>query len=49
MKRLLAAAVVALLPGWAQAQTAEELTKGANDRHNVLNYGMGYDLHRSAR
>jgi alcohol dehydrogenase (cytochrome c) len=46
MKRLLAAAAVALLPVWAQAQTAEELTKGASDQRDVLNYGMGYHLQR---
>ena len=46
MKRLLAAAVVLLLPVWVQAQTADELTKGASDQHNVLNYGMGYHLQR---
>ena len=30
----------------AMAQTHDELLKGATDTHNVLNYGMGYDLQR---
>src|SRR6516162_601096 len=30
----------------AVAQTSDELLKGAKDTHNVLNYGMGYDLQR---
>src|SRR5271163_2469256 len=38
--------MAALLPLWARAQTTEELTKGANDQHNVQNYGMGYNLQR---
>jgi alcohol dehydrogenase (cytochrome c) len=47
MKRLLlAAAVAALVPMGAQAQTADELAKGASDTKNVLNYGMGYNLQR---
>jgi alcohol dehydrogenase (cytochrome c) len=47
MRRLLiAAAVAALLPAGAQAQTAQELEKGASDTKNVVNYGMGYDLQR---
>jgi alcohol dehydrogenase (cytochrome c) len=47
MKRLLvAAALAALLPLAAQAQTAQELAKGANDTKSVLNYGMGYNLQR---
>src|SRR5437899_12897445 len=46
MKRLLAAVVVALLPVGAQAQTAQELAKGASDKNNVLNHGMGYHLQR---
>jgi alcohol dehydrogenase (cytochrome c) len=47
MKRLLiAAAVAALLPAGAQAQTAQELVKGATDTKNVVNYGMGYNLQR---
>src|SRR5215469_10526922 len=46
MKLFLAAAVAALLPIGAQGQTAQELTKGASDTKNVLNYGMGYNLQR---
>jgi alcohol dehydrogenase (cytochrome c) len=47
MKRLLiAAALAALLPLGAQAQTAQDLAKGASDTKNVLNYGMGYNLQR---
>src|SRR6266446_5714227 len=47
MKQLLvAAALAALLPVAAQAQTAQELAKGAGDTKNVLNYGMGYNLQR---
>ena len=47
MKRLLiAAALAALLPVGAHAQTDAELAKGAQDTKNVLNYGMGYDLQR---
>ena len=30
----------------AMAQTHDELVNGANDTHNVLNYGMGYNLQR---
>ncbi|HXZ00211.1 MAG TPA: methanol/ethanol family PQQ-dependent dehydrogenase [Stellaceae bacterium] len=47
MKRLfIVAAVATLLPLGAQAQTADELAKGASDTKNVLNYGMGYNLQR---
>ncbi|HZB92657.1 MAG TPA: PQQ-dependent dehydrogenase, methanol/ethanol family, partial [Stellaceae bacterium] len=47
MRRLLvAAALAALLPLGARAQTAEELAKGATDTHDVVNYGMGYNLQR---
>ncbi|HEX9491451.1 MAG TPA: methanol/ethanol family PQQ-dependent dehydrogenase [Stellaceae bacterium] len=47
MKQLLmAAAIAALLPVAAQAQTAQELAKGASDTKSVLNYGMGYNLQR---
>ena len=47
MKQLLmVAALAALLPLGAQAQTAQELAKGASDSKNVLNYGMGYNLQR---
>ena len=46
MKQILLAAIAALLPLSALAQTAQELTKGASDTRNVLNYGMGYHLQR---
>lgn len=47
MKRLLiAAAVAALVPLGAQAQTAQELQQGASSTKSVLNYGMGYNLQR---
>src|SRR5229473_3161151 len=47
MKQLLvAAALAALLPVAAQAQTAQQLAKGASDTKSVLNYGMGYNLQR---
>jgi alcohol dehydrogenase (cytochrome c) len=47
MKKLVfAAAIAALVPMGAQAQTADELAKGASDTKNVLNYGMGYNLQR---
>src|SRR5260370_38961964 len=47
MKQLLvAAALAALLPVAAQAQTAQELAKGAGDTKSVLNYGMGYNPQR---
>src|SRR5216684_4111784 len=47
MKQLLvAAALAALLPLAAQAQTAQQLAKGASDTKSVLNYGMGYNLQR---
>jgi len=47
MRRLIVAAVLgALLPLGAQAQTAKDLEKGAADTHDVLNYGMGYNLQR---
>jgi alcohol dehydrogenase (cytochrome c) len=46
MKQLLAVAIVALLPVGLQAQTAQELEKGASDKNNVLNYGMGYHQQR---
>ncbi len=47
MKRLLAAAaVMALLPLAGQAQTTQELVNGVKDTHNVVNYGMGYNLQR---
>jgi alcohol dehydrogenase (cytochrome c) len=47
MNRLaLAACLVALAPLGANAQTADQLVKGATDTSNVLNYGMGYNLQR---
>jgi alcohol dehydrogenase (cytochrome c) len=47
MKRLLLlAAVAALAPFGAWAQTAQDLVKGATDKNDVLNYGMGYSLQR---
>jgi alcohol dehydrogenase (cytochrome c) len=46
IKQVLTAAVAALLPVWAQAQTADELVKSAGDTHNVLTQGMGYNLQR---
>jgi len=46
-KLMLAAALAALVPFAGQAQTASDLTKGAQeDTSNVLNYGMGYNLQR---
>ena len=35
-----------LAPPGANAQTTEQLVKGATDTANVLNYGMGYNLQR---
>src|SRR3954451_135154 len=48
MKRsiLLAASLVILAPIGADAQTTDQLVKGATDTSNVLNYGMGYNLQR---
>src|SRR3982074_298243 len=47
MKRLaLAASLSMLAPFGANAQTTEQLVKGATDTSNVLNYGMGYNLQR---
>jgi alcohol dehydrogenase (cytochrome c) len=47
MKRCaLAACLVMLAPFGANAQTADQLVKGATDTSNVLNYGMGYNLQR---
>jgi alcohol dehydrogenase (cytochrome c) len=47
MKRMLMAAVIAAaLPLGAQAQTDQQLAKGASDTKDVLNYGMGYNLQR---
>src|SRR6478735_5412464 len=47
MKRLaLAACLSMLVPFSANAQTTDQLVKGATDTSNVLNYGMGYNLQR---
>src|SRR5260370_42475324 len=47
MKRLaLAASLAVLALSGANAQTTEQLVKGATDTSNVLNYGMGYNLQR---
>ncbi|MCK1399970.1 MULTISPECIES: methanol/ethanol family PQQ-dependent dehydrogenase [unclassified Bradyrhizobium] len=47
MKRFaMAASLVMLASTWANAQTSEQLVKGATDTSNVLNYGMGYNLQR---
>src|ERR1700691_1472888 len=46
-KLMLAAAFAAFVPLSLSAQTADDLTKGAQkDTANVLNYGMGYNLQR---
>ena len=42
----LAAGLAAIAPPGANAQTTEQLVKGATDTANVLNYGMGYNLQR---
>jgi alcohol dehydrogenase (cytochrome c) len=39
-------AILVLAPPGADAQTTEQLVKGAADTGNVLNYGMGYNLQR---
>lgn len=47
MKRFaMAAGLVMLASSCANAQTTEQLVKGATDTSNVLNYGMGYNLQR---
>ncbi|MCK1386682.1 methanol/ethanol family PQQ-dependent dehydrogenase [Bradyrhizobium sp. 21] len=47
MKRFaMAASLVMLASNCANAQTSEQLVKGATDTSNVLNYGMGYNLQR---
>lgn len=47
MKRFaMAASLVMLASTCANAQTTEQLVKGAADTSNVLNYGMGYNLQR---
>jgi alcohol dehydrogenase (cytochrome c) len=38
--------LVLLFAPAALAQTNDELVKGVSDTHNVLNYGMGYNLQR---
>ena len=43
---LLALGLAILFAPDAMAQTNDELLKGATDTHNVLNYGMGYNLQR---
>src|SRR5437764_14827860 len=43
---LLAAGLAILAPIGANAQTTEQLVKGATDTSNVVNYGMGYNLQR---
>jgi alcohol dehydrogenase (cytochrome c) len=42
----MAASLVMLASTCANAQTTEQLVKGATDTSNVLNYGMGYNLQR---
>src|ERR1700757_2785520 len=42
----LAAGFAILVPFAANAQTTDQLVKGATDTSNVLNYGMGYNLQR---
>ncbi|WP_027525763.1 methanol/ethanol family PQQ-dependent dehydrogenase [Bradyrhizobium sp. Ec3.3] len=47
MKRFaMAASLVMLASTGVNAQTTEQLNKGASDTSNVLNYGMGYNLQR---
>jgi alcohol dehydrogenase (cytochrome c) len=41
-----AACAILLAPLSANAQSADQLIKGATDTSNVLNYGMGYNLQR---
>src|ERR1700737_5420040 len=41
-----AARLAILVPFGANAQTTDQLVKGATDTSNVLNYGMGYNLQR---
>src|SRR4030095_3380624 len=50
MRQLLfGAAMAALVPLGAHAQSAADLAKGQNDTQNILNYGMGYDLQRYSK
>jgi alcohol dehydrogenase (cytochrome c) len=47
MRKVVLGAIMAMaLPFAANAQSADELAKGSKDTHNVVNYGMGYDLQR---
>src|SRR5579872_1624846 len=47
MKRFaFAACAILFAPLSANAQTADQLIKGATDTSNVVNYGMGYNLQR---
>src|SRR6201988_1734644 len=47
MNRFALAACFAMLAPFAvNAQSADQLVKGATDTSNVLNYGMGYNLQR---
>src|SRR5260221_13578491 len=49
MRRLaLVASLVIFAPFGANAQTSDQLVKGAADTANVLNYGMGYNLQRES-
>src|SRR5262249_33223274 len=41
-----AAALAALLPAAAAAQSAQELIDGSKNTKNVVNFGLGYDLQR---
>src|SRR5262252_7960975 len=41
-----AAALAALLPAVAVAQSAQQLIDGPKNTKNVVNFGMGYDLQR---
>jgi alcohol dehydrogenase (cytochrome c) len=47
MKRIaMAIGLASIVSYGANAQTTEQLVKGATDTSNVLNYGMGYNLNR---
>jgi alcohol dehydrogenase (cytochrome c) len=47
MKRIaMAIGLASIISYGANAQTTEQLVKGATDTSNVLNYGMGYNLNR---
>ena len=43
MRALIIVAAALFIAGSAQAQTAEQLTKGSIDQRDVLNYGLGYN------